>query len=142
MVNKLKNVNFMSGYQFDTVEEVDPNELNAVNIENDATFKSFVSGLGLPSDSYRNLTLGTSGASYTAPANGFIYLRKSAKSVGQYIHMLNTKTGIASSPQAVQNSSTLSALIEVKKGDNFTVTYTVSGDTSAFKFIYAEGETN
>ncbi len=47
-------------------------DIDASNFNADG--KSLLSGLGMPSNRYIDLTLGASGATYTAPANGYIFL--------------------------------------------------------------------
>lgn len=141
MVNKLKNVNFMSGTQFDTVEEVSQDELYAVNIENDAMFRSFVSALGLPCTSYRTLTLGTSGSNYTAPRNGYVFFSKTSSAAGQYVNISSNGYGVQ--VYAPSTNQTIKVTLPVLKGQTFNVQYSLAGtSTSYFRFIYAEGETN
>lgn len=101
---------------------------------------SWLSGLGMPSKKAIDLTLGVSGSTYTAPANGWIAVRKSAITFKQYIVLYNTRTRIVNNPQAVDVGSTIDAIVDVKKGDVVKVDYTLGGDTDYFRFIYAEGE--
>ena len=56
-------------------------DLDASNFDN--TGKSLIAGLGMPSDTYVDLTLGSSGDTYYAPANGWFYLNKSGNA-GEY----------------------------------------------------------
>lgn len=141
MVNKLKNVNFMNGYQFDTVEEVNQDELYAVNIENDATFKSFVSGMGLPSSKYVSLTFGASGSKYTAPVNGYVTFTKRSSAAGQYAYITSQGCGMEVYSSATNQQIVLT--IPVQKGKEFLVQYTLAGnDTGYLRFFYAQGENN
>ena len=91
-----------------------------------------------PSNRYVDLTLGASGAQYTAPANGWIYLAKNATEAGQYIYM-----GIVGGIVAVEIHSSsanyLQAFIPCKKGKTINVTYTAGGTVAYFRFIYDEG---
>ena len=108
----------------------------------DYSDKSIVSSWALPSDKFTDLTLGASGSKYTAPANGWVVLRKKATAVGQYVQLTNNT---ASSLQFYIPSGTsysmMCGYLPVKTGDTFTATYTAdSTDYSIFRFIYAQGE--
>ena len=101
-----------------------------------AAGKDLASGLGMPSSKYINLTLGASGTTYTAPANGYYAMYKSA-STGQYIIFETNYCKLVSASSPVDNS--VSLLIPVKKGDVIKCLYTASGTIGLFRFIYAEG---
>ena len=98
------------------------------------------SGFGLPSTSrYQALTLGATGTSYTAPANGWFQLSKSATATGQYVYMGGNTSkiqvqGWASAAGYVQ------LILPATKGTKINITYNAAGDVAAFRFVYAEGE--
>ena len=97
-----------------------------------------ISGWGMPSNKYVDLTLGASGSTYTAPANGWLCLQKVALASGQYIQFYNSTSHLI----AFSNSSGAygqAIIIPCKKGDFITVSYTTTGETLAFRFVYAEG---
>lgn len=102
--------------------------------------KSQIVSWGMPSSKYVDLTLGSSGSKYTAPANGWFYLNKTTQD-GGYIALDNTtcnfRSFITSRSSATHNISTY---IPAKKGDVIVPTYNATGATVAFRFIYAEGE--
>lgn len=98
------------------------------------------SGFGFPSNRYIDLELGASGTNYTAPANGWFYIRKGSTATLQYVYMLNENTTISTNVQTPANGSFLDTTIAVKKGDTVNVQYTLGGTTQFFRFIYAEGE--
>lgn len=98
--------------------------------------KPEISGWGMPSNRYIDLTLGASGATYTAPANGYAYLSRTATATGQYIALSST---IAIKTIATAKSQSLEVFIPVKKGNSFTVNYTAA-TLGTFRFVYAEGE--
>lgn len=52
--------------------KVDLNQLNT-----NTQGLEYLSGLGMPSSKYIDLTLGASGTTYTAPANGWVNMRGS-----------------------------------------------------------------
>lgn len=105
--------------------------------------KSTISGWGMPSDKYIDLTLSTSGSSYIAPANGWFMLNKvSGISNNQsYIVLVNRKTNIKSQTVVYNySSSILSAYLPIQKGDAVEILYNGTGEVKEFRFIYAEGE--
>jgi hypothetical protein len=104
--------------------------------------KEYISGLGMPSDRYIDLTLGASGSTYTAPANGKYYLAKISGATGFRNIALSNVTAHYLVHDFSENTIgiTLNANLEAKKGDIVRIDYTSTGSTIDFKFIYAEGE--
>ena len=100
--------------------------------------KSTISGWSMPSSRYIDLTLGASGTSYTAPANGFFFVDKVTQKVGQYL-TFNT-ANMEQKIFAVSAGDWISGYVPVKKGMTCTIFYTASGAVAYFRFIYAEGE--
>ena len=101
--------------------------------------KSTISGWSMPSFRYIDLTLGASGTSYTAPANGWVYIAKVGGSSNAYVNLTNMENGLGLIVHVPASSNVCKCFIPVKKGDVFKVEYTASG-THTFRFIYAEGE--
>ena len=104
--------------------------------------KIVASGLGMPSNSYDDLTLGASGATYTAPADGYFFLHKSSGTISSaYLVGYNADASdyydIAWGPNFAADD--LSLVIPVKKDDEIIIYYTANGTTKNFRFIYAEG---
>ncbi len=91
---------------------------------------------GKPSEKSTDLTLSSSGAQYTAPANGWFYLEKTANS-GEYIEIKDGVGGV--SQYAAADGQGLKLLYPAKVEKVVTVNYTASGATGAFRFIYDEG---
>ena len=94
----------------------------------------------MPSSKYDNLTLGASGATYTAPADGWLFLNKTQGTANTRIEMYNQSStqrtlciGSSATGQWIYGS------MQAKKGDVIEVVYSVTGSTNAFKFIYAQG---
>ena len=114
---------------------------NKANVEMDnlsASGKSLVSGWSMPSNRHIDLTLGASGSTYTAPANGWFHFNAGSKSGNKWGNISNGIYSIAStSISSVYNAK---VLYPVKKGDIVTVSYTLDTDNPVFRFIYAEGE--
>lgn len=111
-------------------------DIDLMNITDGA--KELMANASMPSGTYIDLTLGSSGATYTAPADGWLMLRKKSSGSGQYIAFEN----IASSLVGKSISTTtqeLAAFVPVKAGDEITVTYNAGGDTNKFRFVYSVG---
>ena len=109
----------------------------------DRNDSSWLSGLGMPSSRYINLTLLASGATYTAPANGYFFFSKQATAVNQevYIAMAEPLNELYAWESIVPVSGKFAQItVPVKKGYKYKVLYTLAGATAAFRFIYAEGE--
>ncbi len=104
------------------------------------TGKHNMCGLNFPSSEYVDLVLGSTGATYTAPANGYVYINKSTGTSGQFLTIKNnTKNYSVQSTVPTQNTQ-VSATMPVAKGDTFAIYYTVTGTTNTFRFIYAQGD--
>jgi hypothetical protein len=104
-----------------------------------------ISALGMPSSRFINITLGSSGSNYVAPANGYVYLNKAPTAAGQILAL-----GIGANPNSVNArigtqvtaghaTNIVSVFIPCRRGDAVFYTYTNAGTTNAFRFIYAEG---
>lgn len=106
--------------------------------------KVMISGLGMPSDKYTDLTLGASGSTYTAPADGYFAILMNA------VNNTNMTVGMTAGVGRVGFTTTVPAnnnlqggnfggFIPVKKGDTVNLFY--QGVTSAyrFRFVYAVG---
>ena len=117
-----------------------------VNISNMVDAGPYIASCAMPSDKYVDLTLGASGATYTAPADGYIYFMCKLKNVGaRYFVNCKGKTEATIYGVLVTQAGTaaLSSTLPVKKGDTFFIGYDAY-DTSAevpyiFRFIYAVG---
>jgi len=105
----------------------------------DYSDKPIVSGWGMPSNKHIDLTLGSSGTTYTAPANGYVYFAKRASSSGQW-WQVSVEGGVTESKWSTSNNAqAVSGYVPVLNGQKFTVYYSLGNETTAFKFIYAEG---
>jgi len=100
----------------------------------------FIAHQAMPSDRYIDLTLGATHSNYTAPADGYVTFVKVSGAANEVVLLSNTtakliRTGMIS----YEDNQWLSASIPVSKGDVFIAEYTASGDTKAFRFVYANG---
>lgn len=103
--------------------------------------KQTISDWSFPSGSkVVNLTLGATGTTYTAPANGwFIMSKRSNSEAVQYIQiacggMYNIQVSERTSQREV------CCILQVGRGQIMKCNYTVGGETLHFKFVYAQGE--
>lgn len=97
----------------------------------------------MPSDTFIDLTLGASGTTYTAPADGYFYLNKTAGSDWYYIQFTVRKTGdnllLYRLFDSDYRTSPLCIVAPVKKDTVITIDYNATGTTNHFRFIYAQG---
>ncbi len=102
--------------------------------------KSKLISFPFPSSTYTNLTLGDSGSTYIAPANGWYYFNKNAVD-GKHISLQNTTKAIQTRSCSSSSSDVaLAVYIPAQKGDTITALYSAEGTTNVFRFIYAQGE--
>lgn len=101
--------------------------------------QAVVAHMAMPSNRYIDLTLGDSGSTYTAPADGYIFLNKSATGSNQTISIINDSNGMRAIDSAPSSSSWVATYLPVSKGQSIRITYTAGGTTNAFRFIYANG---
>lgn len=106
----------------------------------DYSDKTEISGWGMPSDRYINLTLGATGTQYTAPANGWISINKSSTGASQYLELTSATGSIAFKVFCVASGQNLQMSVPVRRGEIFNVYYSLGGTTHKFRFNYAEGE--
>lgn len=101
--------------------------------------KSTAAGLALPSAKYKDLSLGSTGSTYTAPANGWVVFGMQSTAATQ--NVLLSKDGgawaISWSHAALLN---LYVYVPVTKGEIFKAGYTAGGQKLIFRFYYAEGD--
>lgn len=104
-----------------------------------ASAKSHFASMGMPSENYIDLTLGTSGSEYTAPANGWYVFKKKTSGTNQYA-TLDTPNGCAICSAQNASGSLCYVYLPAVKGQVVKTWYTAGGATTMFRFIYAEGE--
>lgn len=106
-----------------------------------ASAKSNFARIGMPSDKYVSLTLGTSGATYTAPANGYFccLISIAAGSINFYNKTVPYgEVGFMAS----MNAGIYKGYVPARKGDVVCLQYVApsSQTYTNLHFIYAEGE--
>ena len=103
----------------------------------DRNDSSWIAQQAMPSDKYIDLTLGVSGAKYTAPANGWF----SIACMGRQVRLWNSYVG--NSGGETSNDIAQMVSIPATKGQTVTLQYascSISSNWSYFRFVYAEGE--
>lgn len=125
-------------FQVDTVDSVVNS--NASNFSQSG--RSYLSGLGMPSGRYIDLTVGADGSTYTAPANGwFIISGKPTVDAGYCI--MDTNNYEPTYMTTNSNGWYDRGFIPVRKGQVMTLRYgNYEIEAHRFKFVYAEGEQN
>ena len=105
----------------------------------DYSDSEYIANCAMPSNRYIDLTLGASGTTYTAPADGYVYLWKATDATNQFITLTNNSNGLAIHQWVSLAGGGCAGYVPVKKGDIVSITYTAGGTTNVFRFIYAEG---
>lgn len=134
------NVGDISDTDFGIVTDEDYADNDLSNLS--ANGKEVVSNLPMPSSSAETLTVGTSGASYTATANGWFCFSSTTASASRS-HLSIALNGVTQHLGMVVAEYTGSAgnkvFCPVAKGDSVTVYYSNTSSVEGY-FIYAEGD--
>lgn len=100
------------------------------------------SKLGMPSSTYTDLTLGASGTTYTAPANGWAYFSTwTTATAVSYFQLANLTTNIGILPVPAQGAGyQQKGYIPCRKGDTIYLAYdNLDMSRTQLTFVYAEG---
>lgn len=100
--------------------------------------KTVCAHMAMPSGTYDNLTLGTTGATYTAPADGYFALASTFDANG-YLYMYRSGTPRYGTTLGYVASQWVDSFIPVAKGDVIIIQYNGTASVQSFKFIYANG---
>ena len=134
------NVGDISDTDFGIVTDEDYADNDLSNLS--ANGKEVVSNLPMPSSSAEALTVGTSGTSYTATANGWFCFSSTTASASRS-HLSIALNGVTQHLGMVVAEYTGSAgnkvFCPVAKGDSVTVYYSNTNSVEGY-FIYAEGD--
>lgn len=109
-----------------------------------ATGKSILSGLGMPSNKTVDLTVGASGARYTAPGNGY-FSAYNANGANGAVRFVNITKGLGINSPATVGLSEGVAFVPAETGDVIDMFYTGTFNATGngwFRFVYAKGEAN
>ena len=100
----------------------------------------FAKNASFVSTQYVDLTLGKTGTTYTAPANGCFYLQKTCGlDYGWIVGIVND---IQYTEAAFNTSTVFNSLIPCLKGEIVDIRYHTTGEIKKFRFYYAKGEVN
>ena len=127
---------FTSNQSTDETINITAMETDVSNIT--STGKTACATFPMPSSQYEDLTLGASGTTYTATDNGYFWLRKTTGSSEYIIFELDSGMSIRSTRPSASSDSDI--FIPCRKGGTVKVSYTGTGTTKFFRFIYAQGE--
>ena len=99
---------------------------------------------GMPSNHYVELTLGSSGTTYTSPANGWVTVGARSNGSNAYINTMGSSAPLISSYEirGYQAGTYMSLVFPVVKGEVFKINYNnfQSDPETIFRFVYAQGE--
>ena len=118
-------------------------DVDLTNVNDGGT--SIGGGWAMPSDTYEDLTLGASTATYTAPANGWVQITQAFSEANAYLSIATVganQDNVCMDSHANSTNSSLNAFIPVSKGQTFKVNYggtLVSSQWNRFQFVYAVG---
>lgn len=112
---------------------------NLTTTVNTKVNKATATSASLPSTKNTALTLGASGTSYTAPADGWVVFQKYAGITAAYISLINSATGLIDEVANANASARCAVFMPVLKNNKFTANYSATGNTVLFKFVYAQG---
>ncbi|MDY6364836.1 MAG: hypothetical protein SPL73_08120 [Cyanobacteriota bacterium] len=88
-----------------------------------ATGTTYLSGLGMPSNRYIDLTLGASGTTYTAPANGWVCIRAYCYATSGWFNIQNENSFLLMNIPYVAIGGGIGGYLPIKKGERFHVDY-------------------
>lgn len=106
------------------------------------TAKELMANSSMPSGVYTDLTLGSSGSTYTAPADGWFAISKTSAGSNQYAaisKILNDVELMKIEVRGPTSGAECNCFMPVCAGDVVQVKYSATGTTNHFRFIYAEG---
>lgn len=95
-----------------------------------------VAGLAMPSATKVDLTLGASGTTYTAPADGYVLFKGTQTSYAGFMQLVTTQLLVWM--QQPSEALVLGNYIHVRKGENLNVYYE-NVTSTYFRFVYAVG---
>lgn len=123
---------------------INVDDLSDNQIAMDNSISSQVAHMAMPSDKYIDLTLGATGTTYTAPADGwFIFRAPSSSAANTYIDtVVHYRNQVISTATYIVNftGDTCGFVHQVPKGAILTFSYNATfSKIAAFRFVYAVG---
>lgn len=108
----------------------------------DCNDTDFIANQAMPSNKYIDLTLGATDSYYTAPVDGWFFISKNVSAnqfVNGYIVPDNNTSRIVGVTKLMSVGGAAAWTLPASKGQRLFLTYTASGTTNYFRFIYANG---
>lgn len=99
--------------------------------------KILMGSMAMPSDKYIDLTLGASGSTYTAPANGYYRCYIGGSSGYKWLRLHTTSDYIQEA--GFSTNSNICFTVPIQKGQTLNVQYSGTLTVSGLRFIYAQG---
>ena len=99
--------------------------------------KILMGSMGMPSDKYIDLTLGASGSTYTAPANGYYRCYIGGQSGNKWLRLATSIDYIQEAGFSTSNN--ISFTVPVQKGQTLNVKYSGTLTAKGLRFLYAQG---
>ena len=111
-------------------------DVDLANVNDQA--KILMGSMGMPSDKFVVLTVGASGSTYTAPANGWFCIAGTSTSNSHAYVQLDTPSYIQIRCSSYSSSTRNLCYLPVKKGDIVKLTY-ANQSSFTFTFTYSVG---
>ena len=109
-------------------------DIDCLNRSNEGS--SVMVNMSMPSSTYSDLVLGTSGSTYTAPANGYMMVNIYNITTPGYLYM--SASGWVDEKRVTVPGVALTTTVPIRKGGTVTIRYDADG-TKVFRFYYAVG---
>ena len=114
------------------ITSFEPLEVQTIN----SYQRTELAGMSMPSNKYINLTLGATGTTYIAPANGWVYICLDGPN-SHYVQISCDNIPEYTNHNGV--TSYVSLLVPVTEGTTFSVQYVGLSKVVCFRFIYSQG---
>lgn len=113
-------------------------DVDLTNVNNSGTSRG--AGWAMPSNTYTDLTVGASGTTYTAPANGWFLLKCAVENkTTLYQAGYQTSYGAKGFVGGYGYNSYGGATVPMLKGQTLTFNYESNTQDRAIRFVYAQG---
>ena len=100
----------------------------------------YMAHMAMPSNRHVDLTLGASGATYTAPADGYVSVSaKSSQDKSTVQLIISASAGLMYTSNNISTGTWSRFYVPIRKGQNFTYEYNGKFASNSLLFVYAEG---
>lgn len=130
-----------TGYTKSEIDTIANGKANVALDNITSAGKTVCANMAMPSGTYTNLTIGTHGTSYSAPADGYFIVKgyNSSATLSNLLGCLNTSTGLGYSITPSNYSGSESTVtVPAKKGEQVVI-YNYGGTFTMVRFVYANG---